>query len=910
MPEWKPEILRRLARLKLSAPRETEIAEEIEQHLKDRYDELLATGQPEDAAFRTALEELNDELKDEDLLARGLQPVESDLYREPMALGRSSRNWSAGILQDIRHAFRMMRKSPGFASVAIFTLALGIAANTAIFSIVNGILLNPLPYTHPQELTILYEHTPNFEKSSISYPNFLDWQRTNTTFASMAAYRHQDFNVTGSGEPERARGGMVSSEFFPLLGVKPLLGRLFVRDEDHAGAAPVVLLGEGFWQRRFGSARDIIGKQIIMDGGAYTIVGVIPASFHFRVFNFGGMKDVYVPVGQSKDPLFYHRDAHQGMDALGRLKPGVSLEAAQADMAQITGNLAAAYPNADNGTGASIVPLQDELVHEVRPHLWLLLGAVGFVLLIACVNVGNLQLARSTARAHEFAIRCALGADRWRVVRLLLTESVVLGLAGGALGACVAAWGTQAAIRLLPETLPRAEDVGLDGHVLVFTFAISILTGVVFGLVPALKMSRSNPQENLKGSGRGSSAARRRAQSVFVVCEMALALVLLTGAGLMIRTLARLWSINPGFNPRNVLVFDVTLAPSLGANPATARSAIREFSQSLRAIPDIEAASVTGGAIPLSSDNELPFWIDGQTKPANVSEMNQALTYLVEPDYLKAMQLSLLRGRFVAATDDEHASPVVVIDENFARKYFPGQDPIGRRVHLAIFNVDPEIVGVVGHVKHWGLDLDADRHPLQEQVYFPFLQIPDAFWSGPPQASVVLRSTGSPLAMVGAVREAIVKLNSENVMDEATTMEAIIADSLAARRFSMILLSIFAALALLLASIGIYGVISYVVGQRTREIGIRIALGAQRGTVLRLMLGEGMKMAMIGIAVGIVAAAGLARLMSQLIYGVSAADPVTFAGVIVVLTTVAFAACYIPARRAMRVDPMVALRYE
>jgi predicted permease len=906
MPEWKPEILRRLAPLKLFPAREEEIAEEIAQHLEDRYNELLVTGQSEDAAFRTAI----DELKGEDMLACSLRPVKSDSYREPVALGKGSSNLFAGILQDIHCAFRMMCKSPGFTAVAVLTLALGIGANTAIFSIVNGVLLNPLPFPHSQELTVLYEHTTNFEKFSISYPNFLDWQRTNSTFASMAAYRHEDFDITGSGEPERVRGGMVSAEFFPILGVEPLLGRLFVRDEDRPGAAPVALLAEGFWQRRFGSARDIVGKQIIMNGDAYTIVGVLPASFHFRAFNFAGIKDVYVPVGQTKDPFFYHRDVHKGMDAIGRLKPGVSLAAAQADMAQITRNLAAAYPNADKGTGASVMPLRDDLVHEVRPYLWLLLGAVGFVLLIACVNVGNLQLARSTGRAHEFAIRCALGADRWRVARQLLTESVALGLAGGAIGACVAAWGTQAVIRLLPETLPRAEDVGLDGRVLVFTFAISILAGVVFGLVPALKMSRSGLQEILKEGGRGASAARQRAQSVFVAGEMALALVLLTGAGLMMRTLARLWSVNPGFNPQNVLVFDVTLAPSLGANAVTTRSAIRELSQTCRAIPGVQAASVTGGAVPMSSDNEFPFWIDGQTKPANVSEMNQTLTYFVEQDYLKTMQIPLVRGRFVAATDDEHSPQVIVIDENFARKYFPGQDPIGRRIHLAIFNMDPEIVGVVGHVKHWGLDLEADRHPLQEQIYSPFLQIPDAVWSGPPQAGVVLRSVGSPLGMVGAVREAIVKLNSQNVMYEARTMEAIIAESLAARRFSMILLGIFATLALLLSSIGIYGVISYVVGQRTREIGIRIALGAQRSTVLWLILGEGMKMAMTGVGAGIVGAAGLTRLMSQLIYGVSAADPVTFAGVIIVLTTVAFAACYVPARRAMRVDPMVALRYE
>ncbi len=591
--------------------------------------------------------------------------------------------------QDIRFGLRMLRKSPGFTVIAVLTLALGIGTNTAIFSIVNGVLLNPLPYPHPQELTVLYEHTHNFEEFSISYPNFLDWQRTNSTFASMAAYRSEDFNITGSGEPERVRGGMVSAEFFPILGVEPLLGRLFVRDENRLGAAPVGLLTEGFWQRRFGAAHDIIGKQITMNGDAYTIVGVIPNGFHFRSFNFDGIKDVYVPVAQTKDPYFYHRDVHEGMDAIGRLKPGVSLAAAQADMAQITRNLAAIYPNADKGAGAAVLPLREDMVNDVRPYLWLLLGAVGFVLLIACVNVGNLQLARSTVRAQEFAIRGALGADRWRVVRQLLTESVALGLAGGAIGAVVAAWGTQAAIRLLPETLPRAEDVGMDGHVLVFTFAVSILAGFVLGLVPALKMSRSGPQQTLKESGRGTSVARNRTQSVFVVAEMALALVLLTGAGLMIRTLARLWSVNPGFNSHGVLVFDVTLAPSLGANAATSRSAIRELSQALRAIPGVQATSVTGGAIPMSSDNELPFWIDGQTKPANVSEMSQALTYFVGPGYLQVMQIPLLRGRFIGPNDDEHSPQVIVIDENFARKYFPGQNPIGRRIHSGDYEHGP-----------------------------------------------------------------------------------------------------------------------------------------------------------------------------------------------------------------------------
>ncbi len=906
MPKWTPEILRRLAPLNLVPEHEAEIAEEIAQHLEDRYNELLASGHSEDAAFQTTI----DELQHEDLLAGNFRSTKSDSHREPAQSGDGSANLFTGILEDIRHAFRMMRKSPGFAAIAVLTLALGIGANTAIFSIVNGVLLNPLPYPHPQELTILYEHTTNFEKSSISYPNFLDWQRTNSTFASMAAYRHQDFDVTGGGDPEHVRGGMVSAEFFPTFGVTPLFGRLFTPSEDRLSAAPVALLAEGFWRRRFGASRDIIGKQLVLNGDAYTIVGVIPASFSFRAFNFGGIKDVYLPIGQTRDPFFYHRDAYKGMDAVGRLKPGVSLQAAEADLAQLTANLAAAYPDADKGIGAVVIPLRDELVQDVRPFLWLLLGAVGFVLLIACVNVGNLQLARSAARRHEFAIRCALGADRWRVVRQLLVESVVLSLAGGFIGACIAAWGTQAAIRVLPETLPRAEDVGLDSHVLIFTFAISLLAGLVFGLLPALKLSRPELQETLKEGGRGNSSSRQRAQSVFVVCEMALTVVLLTGAGLMIRTLIRLWSVNPGFNPQNVLVFDATLAPSVGTNATTARAGIRELSKALLATPGVRAASVLAGAVPMSSDNELQFWIDGEAKPANSSEMNQALTYVIEPDYLNVMQIPLLRGRFITDADNERSGQVIAIDENFARKYFPGQDPIGKRIHVPQFNMSPEIVGVVGHVKQWGLDTEADRHPLQEQVYMPIFQIPDSAWLGPPQISVALRSAAEPLAITGAVRDAIVKLNSENVMYEPETMQSIIAESLAARQFSMILLGVFAALALLLSSIGIYGVISYIVGQRTRELGVRIALGAQRATVLALVLRTGMTMALTGVVIGALAATALTRLMSQLIFGVSAADPATFAAVIVVLVTVAFAACYVPARRAMRIDPIVALRHE
>jgi putative ABC transport system permease protein len=815
------------------------------------------------------------------------------------------------LIQDIRFGIRLLLKAPGFTIIGILTLALGIGANTAIFSVVNGVLLRPLPYPRPNQLVILSEKTKNFERSSISYPNFLDWQRRNSTFSSIAAYRSDDFSLTGSGEAQRVRVGLVSTGFFEILGVSPVRGRLFTPDEDRRGGPHVALISAGLWQSKFGSAPDVVGKTITMDGNGYTVIGIVPADFHLESTNFRRPKEVYVPIAQGGGARFYERDAHEGTRAIGRLKVGETVAAARSDMDQIAGTLSVEYPDADKGAGIDVMPMKEDVVGDVQPFLLVLLGAVGFVLLIACVNVANLQLSRSTSRAREFAVRAALGATQSRVIRQLLTESILLALAGGALGMCLAVWGTQAAMKALPETLPRSETIGLDGRVLVFTLAASILAGVIFGLAPALKTSRPNLQETLKEGGRGGSGAKHRAHGVFVVFEMAMALTLLIGAGLMIRSLYGLWKVNPGFNPKGALSFEFSLSPSLGASPEASRSAIRQMVETLRSVPGVEEVSATSGALPMGSDDEESFWLDGHAKPANESEMAQAIFYFAQPGYLGAMGTPLLRGRFFTEDDNAHSAPVMVIDADFARQYFPNEDPIGKRIHVQVFGVAPEIIGVVGHVKQWGLDKDGDaKHPILAQAYMPLMQVPDQFWIGPPSSRVVVRTDGSPTALVPMIREALQKLNTENVMYETEPFEEIVADSMANRRFSMVLLSIFAALALLLSSIGIYGVISFVVGQRTHEIGIRIALGAQQTDVLRLMLGEGMKMALVGVGIGIVVALALTRLMVRMLYGVSATDPITFAAVAIVLTVVALFACYIPARRAMRVDPIVALRYE
>jgi predicted permease len=812
------------------------------------------------------------------------------------------------LFQDVRYGLRMLMKSPAFTSVAIVTLALGIGANTALFSVINGVLLSPLPFSEPDHLVTLHENKPNFEGGSVSYSNFRDWQKDNRTFSSVALARGYAFSLTGLGDAEQVTGEFVSSDFFRVLGVKPMIGRTFTQDEEPVGAGPVALISEGLWQQKFSSVPDVLGKNITLDARDYTVVGVIPASFHLVIPGFREAQ-VYVPIGQWGNPLLMQRGAGLGFHGIGRLKPGVTIEQARADMAGVTSNLAKAFPDANKGITAKITPLKAQMVGDVRPLLLVLLAAVGFVLLIACVNVANLLLARSTSRRREFAVRAALGATYARVVRQLLTESILLALAGGSLGLLLAAWGTRAALGVLPAALPRAEQVGLDAHVLIFTAGISLLAGILFGLTPALKTSQPDLHETLKQGGRGASGTHHRTQNVFVVVEMALALVLLTGAGLTIRSLAKLWSVDPGFNPHNVLTFGFSLPPSMmGAKPDAMRAAFRDFDDKMAAVPGVQAVSQTWGAIPLSGDDEQLFWLDGQPKPANQNDMKWAIDYIVEPDYLKAMGIPLLRGRFFTAQDNEHSPSVVVIDDVFAEKYFPNQNPIGKRINLNSSNQLAEIVGVVGHVKQWGLDAD-DQQSLRSDLYIPCAQMPDDFVAMAPSGSaVIMRAGGGTTGLLDAVRHASAQMSNQQIIFGAQTMDSLISDSIASQRFSMILLIVFATLALVLASVGIYGVISYVVGQRGHEIGIRMALGAQRRDILRLILSGGGRLAGIGVVVGLVAALGLTRLIASQLYGVRATDPLTFIGVSVLLTLVALAACYVPARRAANADPMMALR--
>ena len=675
------------------------------------------------------------------------------------------------------------------------------------------------------------------------------------------------------------------------------------------------MISEGLWKRKFGSTRNIIGRRLIVDGIGRTVIGVVSSTFRFQYYG-RSPTDIYTPIGEWREPQFYaNRIAGWGLAAVGHLKPGVTLGQARSDMDRVARQLAVTYPEVDSNVATNLIPIKEVLVGDMRPVLLILLAAVGLVLLIACVNVANLLLARSTSRQREFAIRAAVGAGQMRIVRQLLTESTLLALIGGGLGLSIAKFGTAAAIAAMPQTMPRAEGIGLDLRVLLFTVLISMAAGIVFGLAPALRTRHLEIAGDLKESVRTVVRSRNRTQSLFVVLEMATALVLLIGAGLMIRTLFVLWGTNPGFDPHNVMTFSVSSPTSLlRGDPSAIRAFFRQIHNKLASTPGVQTVSLGYGADPMNGDDELYFSPHGRPRPAHVADLPMALVYIVEPEYLKTLHIALLRGRFLSDSDSEHSAAVVVIDQTLAEKYFPGQNPVGQYLDLGTAPSNggqmpnPRIIGVVAHVNQWGLDLDTGS-ALRTQMYISLAQIPDSSLKALMRVTVHARGTSGAPDFAG-LRQQLLKVNSELVAFDDEPMEQIVLRSIASKRFSMTLLAVFAGLALLLASIGIYGVLSYLVGQRTQEIGVRMALGAGRLQVMRMILADGARMALAGIGSGVLAALGLTRLISGMLFGVKPTDMLTFTLVSLMVCAIAILACYVPARRAMKIDPMSALRNE
>jgi putative ABC transport system permease protein len=829
-----------------------------------------------------------------------LRRVERFTNSEPIILGTNRKtNMIANLWQDLRFGARMLLKQPGFTLIAALTLALGIGANTAIFSIVNAVLLRPFPYQEPERLMIVQEHY-GAAGFSPSYPNFADWRTQNTVFASIAAVRqNESFNFTGAGEPERLQGRLVSAEFLFTLGIKPLVGRDFLAEEDRADATPAVILSYGLWQRRFGNDPGVIGKQLTLNNQGFTVVGVTPSNFQF-----GEEADVTVPFGLSAE-RFRVRGGDPGTDVVARLKPNVSVRQAETELNLIAARLEQQYPESNKNRRVRVTPLHERFVGAVRQPLLILLGAVGLVLLIACANVANLLLVRASARQKEMAVRVALGAARGRVIRQLLAESALLTALGATLGILLAFWGTSLIAAQLPDGIPRLQEVRVDAPVLVFTLVVSLLTGLLFGLAPALQASRPNPTEGLKEGERGSSGRRQRLRSVLVVGEVALTLTLLVGAGLLIQSFRRVLEVDPGFNPQNLLTMQVSVnKPNGEQNGQQVANFFEQLQQNVRNLPGVKSVAVSNG-IPFGSTNFPPFLIEG--RPVTDGKPS-GLRYHVSPAYFQTMGIELLKGRLFTGGDTPNTPMVVIIDEVLAQRYFPNEEPLGQRLKPSADAPSWEIVGIVRHAEPNSLDAQG---PTPAQFYLNFNQIPVERLPGyVRRLNLLTRTEAEPLSLAAAVRAQVAALNKDQAVFNVRTMEQTVAQAVAPRRFSTLLLTVFAVVALALASLGIYGLMSYAVAQRTREIGVRMALGAEVSDVLKLALGQGMKLALVGVALGLVASLALTRLMKTLLFGVSATDPVTFAAIALLLTGVAFLACWLPARRATKVDPLVALKCE
>jgi len=789
----------------------------------------------------------------------------------------------------------MLLKHPGFTLVAVLTLSLGIGANTAIFSIVNAVLLRPFPYQTPEQLVTLGEFTP---RGSVSYPNFVDWRAQSTLFESISAVRaNESYNFTGAGEPERLQGRLVSAGFFSLLGTKPVLGRDFVAEDDRAGANPAVVLSYPFWSRRFGNDPGVIGKQIALNNLSYTVVGVTPQNFQY-----GLDADVSIPIGLSAE-RFKARGADPGISVVARLKPNVSQQQAQAETEMVYARMEQQYPETNTGRRGYLLSLHETFVGDVRQPLLILLGAVGLVLLIACANVANLLLVRASTRKREMSVRVALGASRSRIIRQLLTESLMLAAVGAVLGIVFAHWGASFIANQLPDGIPRLNEASVDLRVLAFTVGVSLLTGLLFGLAPALQASRLNLTETLKEGDRGSSGGRQRLRSLLVVSEVALTLTLLVGAGLLIQSFRRVLQVDPGFNADSLLTMQVSVNNPDGNQVA---SFLNQLQDNVRKLPGVKSVAISNG-LPLVTANHPVFFIEGRPLP-EPGKAPGAIRYTVSPDYFQTMGIDLLKGRVFAAHDTATTPLTVVIDEALA-KHFQNEDPLGKRISQSADGKPAyEIVGVVRHVEQYSLDAQASQTP---QLYLNINQIPTERLPGfTRRINLLTRTDVDPMSLTGAVRSQIAALNKDQPVFNIRTMDQIVSQSVAPRRFSMMLLAVFAVVALALASIGIYGMMSYAVAQRTREIGLRMTLGAQRGNVLAMVIGHGMKLALAGVALGLIAAFAVTRTMKTLLFGVSATDPLTFVAIALLLALVALLACWVPALRATKVDPIIALRYE
>jgi putative ABC transport system permease protein len=895
---WRIEIQKRLMGLDLDPAREAAIVEELSQHLEDFYQEALASGSTPAEARGLALAELSGR----ELLAGELRRIERQPAPDPIVLGANRRsNMIADLWQDLRFGARMLWKNAGFTVIAVATLALGVGANTAIFSVIHTVLLQPLPFPEPDRLVVLATRSvQNTTRTGVAYPDYADWSQRAQSFEGMACFLSTTFSLTDIERPISLPGRRVNWNYFSMLDVKPEIGRLFSPDDDRVGAASTAILSHRLWEQTFGGDPAIIGKTIRVDGAPYEVIGVTPPEFEFL-----RRDDLYLPIGLSLTPTFglLERRNQFPLNVLARLKPGVSEPQARVEMESIARRLGEEYPVTNAPRSAAVIKAADLLVEKVRPMLLVLFGAVGFILLIACVNTANLMLARAASRRREIAVRLSLGASRGRIVRQLLTEAAMLAAVGGIAGLLIGVLGTKGLIALAPPDTPRLEQIGLNPTILLFCLGVSAMTGVFFGLAPALHASRANLQTALKESERSTtSLSWERARKGLLTVEVALAMVLLIGAGLMLRTFYRLATVDPGFNIENMLTMQFSL-PGRTYNGERRVQFFNEMLAKVEALPGVRSASVT-----MSLPFEGATWfspLQGADKTDSKAFSWYSAFIPVNAKFFETMEIRLLAGRQFAEADMMDTPPTVIINETLARQVWPGQNPVGKRLRQGApdqQSVWREVIGVVADIKLNGAD--------QETPPQSFLPVVQRNGSG---VRLVVRAAGAPLALVGAIEGAIHSVDKNLAVSNPRTMDQVLGNAISRQRLMMALMTGFALLAMVLAAVGVYGVLSYGVEQRRQEIGVRLALGAQTSDVLRLVLRQGMGLALTGVALGVVAALALPKLIasfSGLLFGVKATDPTTFVLIAVLLSAAAFAACWIPARRAARVDPLQALRSE